>query len=71
MPLYDFHCADCNSDFEEIQGAEVAAPPCPACGSAKTSRLASAPAPGKSGKFPFKISPPRPKVKAAKGGGKC
>lgn len=42
MPLFDFHCADCDATFEELvrQGAD--APACPGCGSASTRKLPSA-----------------------------
>ena len=40
MPLYEFHCLDCDRDAELlVKGAEE--PVCPACGSAKLSRLLS------------------------------
>jgi putative FmdB family regulatory protein len=38
VPLYDFRCEDCAMTFEEL-AAPGAAAPCPACGSARTTRL--------------------------------
>ena len=38
MPLYDFRCEDCTTTFDEL-AAPGAAPACPACGSARTTRL--------------------------------
>ena len=45
MPLYSFHCAECDKDSELLLGfSDVAV--CPACGSEKMERLASRVAPG-------------------------
>ncbi len=43
MPLFEFHCNDCNSDFEELlrNVAEASEVVCPACGSARVEKLAS------------------------------
>jgi len=41
MPIYEFECDDCGELFEELMGAEAAAPACPSCGSAITRRLIS------------------------------
>ncbi len=48
MPLYNYHCKDCDKDMELlVRSAET--PACPACGSQKLERLMSRPAPqGKS-----------------------
>ena len=40
MPIYEFHCASCSEDFEElVRGAEQ--PRCPSCGAAEVERLLS------------------------------
>ncbi|MGI6375569.1 MAG: FmdB family zinc ribbon protein [Anaerolineae bacterium] len=46
MPVYEFRCADCGKTFDKlyrrmISGDSGETPPCPACGSASTSRLVS------------------------------
>jgi len=41
MPIYEFECEECGARFEELLGAEAAAPACPSCGSASTRRLIS------------------------------
>ncbi len=40
MPMYEFHCRSCGSDYEELCGSDEAVP-CPKCGSAETERLMS------------------------------
>ena len=40
MPIYEFQCEECGARFEELVGAETAAP-CPACSSERTRRLLS------------------------------
>ncbi|HEX5610675.1 MAG TPA: FmdB family zinc ribbon protein [Solirubrobacterales bacterium] len=40
MPIFDFECEGCGARFEELVGADAAAP-CPACGSERTRRLYS------------------------------
>jgi putative FmdB family regulatory protein len=40
MPLYSYHCADCDKDAELLMSSE-AAPVCPACGSQNMERLMS------------------------------
>lgn len=48
MPLYGFHCADCDKDSELLVGFSDK-PRCPSCGSRKMERLVSrVAAPGKS-----------------------
>lgn len=49
MPLYDFHCKDCDKNFELlIKIADT--PACPECGGLNLEKLVSAPAPpGQSG----------------------
>ena len=49
MPLYGFHCGECDSDSELLVGMSER-PRCPRCGSRKMQRLVSkVAAPGKSG----------------------
>lgn len=44
MPIYDFSCTKCASEFEVIVlGADT--PICPTCGSAEMQKLVSIPAP--------------------------
>lgn len=41
MPIYEFSCAKCGGEFEDlVYGNET--PPCPACGSHDTQKLMSA-----------------------------
>lgn len=40
MPLYGYHCADCNKDSELLMRSSDV-PVCPACGSQKMERLMS------------------------------
>lgn len=48
MPLYGFHCKDCDKDFELLVGASET-PACPHCGGVQLDRLMSRIAPeGKS-----------------------
>ncbi|TVM18683.1 zinc ribbon domain-containing protein [Oceanidesulfovibrio indonesiensis] len=47
MPLYEYRCTDCNTEFEELVNASQAddkrhAPRCPKCKSEKTVRILSA-----------------------------
>ncbi len=44
MPLYSFHCAACDKDFEMLMRFDDT-PVCPACGGADMGRLASRVAP--------------------------
>lgn len=32
MPLYEYHCSECDWQFEKIQGIEDPLPRCPRCG---------------------------------------
>jgi putative FmdB family regulatory protein len=51
MPLYSFHCPECDKDVELLVGFSDK-PACPACGGKKMERLVSrVAAPGKSGDF--------------------
>jgi putative FmdB family regulatory protein len=40
MPLYSYHCAKCDKEFELLIGA-ADVPACPTCGSQKVERLMS------------------------------
>ncbi|RLB55143.1 MAG: hypothetical protein DRI34_11040 [Deltaproteobacteria bacterium] len=44
MPLYDFHCRNCDHEFEALWQRGQRAPACPECGRRRTRRLPSAPA---------------------------
>jgi putative FmdB family regulatory protein len=47
MPLFDFHCKQCDLDFEELVRGSVT-PVCPECGSGNVEKRVSLPAqPGK------------------------
>jgi putative FmdB family regulatory protein len=41
MPIYEYRCAKCGADFEEIVGMNAPAPACPECHSGKTEKLLS------------------------------
>lgn len=41
MPIYEYRCDTCFCDFEELVSGN-ATPPCPTCGSPKTTKLMSA-----------------------------
>ena len=61
MPMFEFYCRACGEVFEELLlSGDAACPACPACGAAETERRISAPAPLKTGAFPFKPGPVRP-----------
>lgn len=40
MPIYDFRCDSCGTEFEELVRA-TETPPCPSCGAADPRRLLS------------------------------
>lgn len=45
MPIYEFICQQCESEFEEIQSfSETKIPDCPSCGSADVTRRVGRPA---------------------------
>ena len=44
MPIYDFRCSECGSDFELLVLGSTP-PVCPECGSTKVDKLVSLPAP--------------------------
>lgn len=44
MPIYDYHCAQCNKDFELLV-SHSAVPACPTCGSPELEKRLSLPAP--------------------------
>ena len=61
MPMYEFRCRACGEVFEELlKRDDAGAPACPKCGAADTERCITAPAPLKTGAFPFKPGPVRP-----------
>jgi putative FmdB family regulatory protein len=42
MPLYEYRCASCGNEFEELVSLSAkSAPPCPSCGAKKPTRLYS------------------------------
>ncbi len=43
MPLYEFHCLNCDTQFEELVFSQTELPPCPNCSSLKTEKLISRP----------------------------
>lgn len=48
MPIYEFVCRKCNTDFEKIvSSAQRDAVPCPACGNAKSARKVSLTSPAR------------------------
>lgn len=48
MPIYDYHCKDCNKTFELLVRSS-STPSCPACGGHQLDKLVSRPAqPGRS-----------------------
>jgi putative FmdB family regulatory protein len=52
MPIFEFHCANCHTEFEElIRGSEQ--PHCPNCSSTKLEKLMSAPAGHVAGNLPM------------------
>ena len=44
MPLYEYHCPDCDRNFEKIVSFSAPNPDCPHCASANANKLLSAPA---------------------------
>ena len=44
MPLYEYHCPDCDRNFEKIVSFSAPNPDCPNCASANANKLLSAPA---------------------------
>jgi putative FmdB family regulatory protein len=43
MPIYELRCNACGAESEVLAKAGETLPPCPACGSAATEKLMSAP----------------------------
>lgn len=41
MPIYEYRCSKCGTDFEEIVGSNAPSPSCPSCHSPKTEKLMS------------------------------
>ncbi len=70
MPMYDFRCAACSCEFEEMASGNEC-PQCPSCGSADTERLLAAPS-LKTNPMPFKVGPVRPMPpRPVRSGGPC
>ena len=44
MPIYEFHCQNCEADFEDLVPAGTEHATCPECGSELTARRYSVPA---------------------------
>ena len=42
MPIFEYKCADCGHEFEELVFDRDECPPCPECKSEKTGKLMSA-----------------------------
>ncbi|WP_031480867.1 FmdB family zinc ribbon protein [Maridesulfovibrio frigidus] len=42
MPIYEYKCADCGIEFEELVFKRDECPPCPECKSESTGKLISA-----------------------------
>lgn len=42
MPLYEYQCRTCGSQFEELAGPEAPCPVCPACAGSDVMKLMSA-----------------------------
>lgn len=43
MPLFEFHCLNCDTVFEELVFSQTEIPACPNCKSEKTEKLMSRP----------------------------
>ena len=41
MPIYEYQCSRCDTEFEEIASSTDETPHCPSCGSADTRKLMS------------------------------
>ena len=39
MPIYEFHCPECNRTFEKISPFGMAEQPCPDCGKSSPKRI--------------------------------
>ncbi|MDP6443569.1 MAG: zinc ribbon domain-containing protein [Pirellulaceae bacterium] len=67
MPLYEYACDKCDSEFELLIRADDT-PACPDCGNEQVEKLFSAPfAPSKG----LKMAPPESCGRPACGGGRC
>lgn len=42
MPIYEYKCAKCGNQFEELVFSQDEIPPCPQCGSEDVTKLMSA-----------------------------
>lgn len=71
MPIFDYHCHDCDAQFEVLAryGDRMT---CSACGSSRVERLLSLPAPPRS-RVPTPAAPacPSPPHGGCCGGGAC
>lgn len=45
MPIYEFSCEECGTDFDDLVAAGTEHASCPQCGSKRTRRRFSAPSP--------------------------
>ena len=51
MPMFEFHCGKCDTDFEELVMGELRGIKCPSCGSKRIKKMMSAFAHKSGGKF--------------------
>lgn len=59
MPIYEFHCKECNKDFKVLRRAnDIEDVRCTICGSLRTMRLLSVTAPTASNSLEASISTP-------------
>lgn len=42
MPIYEYVCCECKTEFEELVFSQDEVPPCPKCSSTKVEKLMSA-----------------------------
>ena len=61
MPMFDFVCTACGNKFEDLVFGDES-PACPKCGAA-TEKQMCVPSPLKTGAFPYKPGPVRPRGK--------
>ncbi len=64
MPIYEYICADCENEFEELVFSRDETPPCPKCGSKNVTKLMSAGVVKTEGSIPTS-APCRPWAEAA------
>ncbi len=58
MPLYEFHCLNCDTEFEELVFSQTELPPCPHCSSRNTEKLISRQSSGSALDIPSMSSQP-------------